>query len=130
MTDLPRMSIAAALELVDAVRLQDAGMVAHTLRLAAGADGLEALCVSLAAMVDDSKSVSELLAWTDPPHHDADVMAWRHQLTDQQCRDYRNAYNAGNRDPEVVDGKREAERRNSRKQRMKRARQLRASEAA
>jgi hypothetical protein len=127
MTDLPRMSIAAALELVDAVRLHDPAMVAHTLRSATAADGLEALCVTLAAMVDDTKPVGELLAWTDPPHRDQDVIAWRNQLTDEQCRDYRNAYQSGNRDPEVVDGNRECEARYSRKQRMRRARQLRAA---
>ena len=125
MTDLPPGAVACALELVGAVRDRDAAQVAHTLRNAAGHDGLEALAVTLAAMVDDERPLNELLAWCTPAHAD-DVLAWRRALTDKQCRDYRNAYNGGNREPETVDGKREWERRASAKQRRRAARTLRS----
>ena len=124
MTDLPPHSIACALDLVGAVRDRDPDLVAHTLRVASGLDGLEALAVTLAAMVDDEKSLPDLLAWCSPTREE-DVMAWRRALTDAQCRDYRNAYLSGNRDEEVVDGKREWERRTSRRQRRKAANEFR-----
>jgi hypothetical protein len=126
MTDLPPASVACALELVGAVRDYDQAKVAHTLRTAANLDGLEALAVTLAAMVDDERTLTELLAWCSPSRDD-DVRAWRRALTDEQCRDYRNAYLGGDRCEETVDGKREWERRATAKQRKRVGRQLRAA---
>jgi hypothetical protein len=105
MTDLPPHSVACALELVGAVHDHDHDLVAHTVRNAAANDGLEALAVCLAAMVDDERTVNQLLAWNDHPGRD--VTAWRYALTDEECRHFRNAYNGGDRSPDVADGNRE-----------------------
>lgn len=124
MSDLPPLALACALELVGAVREQDPDMVAHTLRNAAATDGLDALAVCLAAMVDDTRTLSELLAWTD---QHPDTEAWRRSLTDDDCRRYRNAWGRGDRAPDVVDGYREFERRRVRKVRRTTSRRLRSA---
>lgn len=59
--DRAQQSLPAALELVDAVRNWDRTSVAAVL---SDAD-LPAMCVALAALVDDGRPLSELLAWVD-----------------------------------------------------------------
>ena len=127
MTDLPPGAIACALDLVGAVRDRDPHRTAHTLRHAARTDGWEALAVSLAAMVDDTRTVRELLDWCSDTVDRADVQAWRRSLTDRECRDYHAAYERGERDPEVVDGHREFDRRRCARKRRKSARALRVA---
>ena len=114
--DLPPHALACALELVDAVRCHSPAAVAHTLRQAAARDGLEALAVALAAMVDDDKSLDELLSWNDNGES-VDVNAWRNSLTDAQCRDYHALWFSGRRDPDVADGEREYQKRRARRRR-------------
>lgn len=119
---LPPHAIACALELVGAVRDRHPNQVAHTLRSAEKVDGLAALAVTLAAMVDDSRTVEQLLAWTT----NQDVIAWRKSLTDVQCREYRNAYLRGYRTQDVLDGYREFGRRHAARKRKKASQRLRS----
>lgn len=123
MDTLPPHSVVCALELVGAVRDHHPNHVAQAIRSAEKVDGLEALAVTLAAMVDDSQTVEQLLAWTT----DGDIQAWRRSLTDRQCRDYRNAYLRGYRTQDVLDGYREFGRRHAARQRKKAAQKLRSA---
>lgn len=64
-------AIPQALELVDAVRRFDRGDVRHIIATA----DLPALAVALAAMVDQDRSLTDLLGWTE--EQDGLVDGWR-----------------------------------------------------
>lgn len=109
--NLPDASITAAQLLVGAVRDHDAERVAE---IVAGAD-LPALVVTLAAMVDDSRTVKQLLAWNDKDCGEDgegwDRMVWRRNLTEEQCKALHADFVRGERGPDVEDGQREYQRR-------------------
>lgn len=111
--ELPPAAIEQALALVGAVHDVDQDATAAALDAIAAGDW-RAVAVTLAAFVDDAKSVPELLAWNDSPHA-VDVRAWRRALSDAECRAYARAYKRGERSPEIEDGYREWDARRKRR---------------
>lgn len=120
MNTLPPAAITTAQRIIGAVRDLDADAIAE---LVAQADA--AVIVALAAMIDDTRTPRELLAWTDGgPEH---VLEWRRGLTDQQCKDYAALFKAGDKEPETIDGYREWDRRRGLKRRAYRQRKEEAT---